>query len=140
MAQGEGRDLERLQPAHRIDQRPRELARPLGARLDDALEVGDVDAAAEDLPLAPPDEGPGVGALDLLEAGDRLVERGVGEQVERRVVEDQLGDRAVALEPDRRRGRVTTARSASRIRSAIAAISSAGAPRGIQGSFSGSSS
>ncbi len=92
-----------------------------GPGVDDRLEVGDVDAAGEDVPLGAPDERPRVGALDL---GDAVEQRlpGVGrEQVQRRVREHDRGHR-------RRRARAGSwARSclrASRIRSARAAISS----------------
>lgn len=130
--QGEGRDLERLEPANGVDQRLRELARPLRTGGHDALELVHVDAPGEDLPLSAPDERPRVGARDLLDAGDELVERALAEEVERRVGEDELRDVAVALEPDHA--------PVPRIRSATAAICSGSEPRGIHGSFNGSSS
>ena len=104
--------------------------------VDDLLEDVDVGSAGEHLALGAPDERAGVGALELVEA---VVERLETPSAPNRFSGGSWstidGDGAVALQPHRVRSRHRLL-----IRSAIAAISSVSAPRGIHGSFSGSSS
>src|SRR4029453_13199312 len=68
------------------------------ALLDDTLEAVHVGPPGEDVALGPPDERAGVGALDLIDAGDERAPGVVAEQVERRVGEDHHGEVALALE------------------------------------------
>ena len=69
MDQGQGRDRQRLQPAHPGDQRREHLAAVLGVGAGEDVDVG---AAGEDLALGAPDQRPGVGLLDF---GDPRLER-----------------------------------------------------------------
>ncbi len=131
--QGERRDLERLEATDAIDQRLREVARGLRPGVEDGLEVRDVDPSGEDVALGPPDERPGVRALDLPDAVDELGKGRRREEVVRRVLEGDDRDVTVSAEGD------GLAQVAPRIWSATAAICSGSAPRGIHGSFSGSS-
>src|SRR5262249_35620158 len=66
-----------------------------------AVEDFDVGAAGEEVALGAPDQGPRVGALDFRHPRLERFERLPPEQVERRVVEHQHRDRAVALQPHR---------------------------------------
>ena len=95
----------------------------------------DVDAAGEDVPLGAPDRGAGVGVLELPDRVAELMEGVVGEEVERRVREDDLADVAVALHADD-----PVRHHAPLISSAVRAISSGSPGFGTHGSFSGSSS
>ena len=93
---------QRLEPPHGAEQRRRscrsERSPPASTICWKHVDVG---AAREQLALGAPDERPGVGALDLVEAVVERLEGRVAEQVQRRVVEDHRGDGAVALQANR---------------------------------------
>ena len=83
--QGKGRDRQLLDPPHDRDQRAERVGG--AALLLHPLEAVDVDPAGEDVALRAPDQGAGVGPLDLLHAGLERPPGVVAEQIERRVGE-----------------------------------------------------
>ena len=137
MHEGEGRDRQGLQPTDDVEQRPKRL-RALAARVDDLLEAVDVGSAREHVALRPPDQRPGIGSLDLVQAGVERLRRRGAEQVQGRIVQDHRRHGAIALETHGRGAHFPPSPPpVALIRSASLAISSGSPSRGI---FSGSSS
>ena len=97
----EGRDLERLERLQLADAVGGE-ARSLLAPGDVGEDAADVDAAREHPALGAEDHRAGARGDDLVAGGAHRLERLLGEQVERRVVEDDDGDVALVLDADRR--------------------------------------
>jgi hypothetical protein len=95
--QGERWNRKRLDPLHSAQQGPEHLG---AFRRIGLLEDVDVGAAREHVALGAPDHRPRIRPLDLVEALVERPKRVHAEEVEWRVVEDQHGDVAVALEPN----------------------------------------
>ena len=100
MDEREGRKRQRLEAADRPEELPERL-RPVVARVHQPLEEVHVDAPGEDLALPAPDCAADViGSLELVEALHEPREHVIVEQVQRRAVENDRGNGAVAFEAD----------------------------------------